>query len=79
MTNDYLHQHRIPLVLRIVSNPDLRTGRVLERVAHLLLGQQLRRFKVHAVQRVEVEDDLLSSTVQFVVDDAAVGDPSVHE
>ena len=46
----------------------IAAGRVL-----LLVGEHLGRFKIDAVQRVDIKNDLLAPPIGFGVDDAAVG------
>ena len=78
MTN-WLNEHRVPLVLRVVSDTDLCTRSISERIASLFFVEQLGRFQVDAVQCVKIKNDLIAAPVRLGVDDLAIGDPPVNE
>lgn len=86
MTNDQgrttindLNQHRITLVLWVVPNADLRSRGISERIAALLVVQQLGRFEIDAVQCVKIKNDLVAASGCFRIDYSAVGYPAVSD
>lgn len=73
------NQHRIALILRVVSHADLCSGCVTQRICHLLIGQKLGRFEIDAVQRISIKDHFAPLRGSFTVNYPAVGDPAMGQ
>src|SRR3954452_21817800 len=63
----------------IVSYSKLRAGCIFDTIPTLFLSKHVRRFKINAVQRVQIDRDLLASIVCFDIENNTVGYSSVGQ